>query len=167
MRCQLRATILRAEKYASPGTSKTHAASYRGALDTLASASEALLQCDPSAGPDTAARHIQRHRHQAAALLLDSDASLLHNISAGAPVSDAQQLALDRERRLPVLALQLLPARPAPSAEPGTRCAQCGASQATHHGYICRCLCLCEACAPDGKLLECPVCQEFTEFVRA
>ena len=160
VRVQLRAATLRAEKYAAPGSSTTHSASYRGALLALANACETLAAADPSCSTHSS-------------MCTQKMRQLADNLSAQksmAAASTAEALQLVRkERRTPLLALSLLPpSAPAPRSPTAgeTACRQCQAARATHRGFICGCLCLCADCAVEGALLECPACKEYTEFVK-
>ena len=98
-----------------------------------------------------------------------TDHELLVACEAGEALGRDQQRLITRDLRLADTAARSLP-RPEPKAEPTVpdMCARCAANPPTHLGFSCRCLCLCENCvrAEGGRVLECPACGEFTEFVR-
>ena len=99
-----------------------------------------------------------------------TDQRLLVACDAGEALGKYEQRLIARDLRLADTAA----ARSLPRTESEEErtvqemCSRCAASPATHLGFSCRCLCLCEDCASDegGRVLECPICGDFTEFVR-
>ena len=98
-----------------------------------------------------------------------TDQKLLVSCDAGDSLGPDEQRLISRDLRLAETAARSVP-RPEPEAErtvPET-CAKCLANPPTYLGFSCRCLCLCEDCvsAEGGRILECPICGDFTEFVK-
>lgn len=162
IRSQRTACSLRAEKYATPGGSKSHFFSFKSALENLATAIEFLSKIDPTdtAKSDQIAASL---RAKAAGLALGKE-EIFGMCSEGAPLTEEVQKAIARDRRAAASVAAVLPAVQVTIAE---TCSSCSKKPPTYRGFSCRCLCLCDDCIEPDILLECPGCGEFTEFVRA
>lgn len=165
------ACTLRSEKYGQHGCSENTVKAYQAALQNLANALE-IHQHVASAPAANMDRMLSRLRESATNLSL-SDKKTLAACSDEGGLDASQQRSVAREVRLADGAARAAqPSRQQPEAEPDRpdgNCVQCGIAVATHLGFSCRCLCLCEGCVVAGgaRVLECPVCEDFTEFVRA
>jgi len=159
---------LRSEKYGQPGCSISTVKAYQAALRNLA---EALEIHDSVAEKKTAAMNkmVSQLRERATNLVLN-DQALLTACAAGCALAPGEQQSVDRDMRLADRASAVIPLPPGrQEAAPDASCLQCGTAVATHQGHSCKCLCLCAECvaASGGRVLECPQCEEFTEFERA
>lgn len=161
------ACTLRSEKYGQPGCSEGTVKAYQAALRNLADALEIhqSVTQDASGNMD---KMVSRLRERATNLSL-TDTKILAACSAGSSLAAHEQASVARDVRLGDSAVHAISVRPEQEVSPHALCARCERAVATHHGHSCRCLCLCADCvAADGaRVLECPNCEEFTEFVRA
>jgi len=160
------ACTLRSEKYGQPGCSEGTVKAYQAALRNLADALEVLKRVSRHASGNTE-RMVARLRQHATNLSL-TDHRILAACSAGG-LSAQEQVTVARDVRLGDSAIHAIPARQVHEATPNAFCMQCQTEVATHHGHSCRCLCMCAGCveAAGARVMECPNCEEFTEFVRA
>lgn len=162
------ACTLRSEKYGEKGCSDGTVKAYQASLRNLADALEVHQNVAKIPGANTD-RMVSRLRERATNLSL-TDQKMLAACSAGDALAAHEQASVARDVRLGDSAIRAIELpREQPEAEPGANCVQCGTAAATHRGFSCRCLCLCEGCvaAAGVRVLECPVCEDFTEFVRA
>jgi len=159
------ACTLRSEKYGQPGCSEGTVKAYQAALKNLADALEIHHSVTGSGNSD---RMVSRLRERATNLSL-TDQKILAACSAGSGLAAQEQASVARDVRLGDVAIHAISARQAPQVVPDALCARCQTAVATHHGHSCRCLCLCADCVASqgARVLECPNCEEFTEFVRA
>lgn len=159
------ACTLRSEKYGQPGCSEGTVKAYQAALKNLADALEIHHRVTGSGNTD---QMVSRLRERATNLSL-TDHKILAACSAGSSLAAQEQASVARDVRLGDSAIHAISTRPAPAVVPHALCARCQTAVATHHGHSCRCLCLCAECvaAEGARVLECPNCEEFTEFVRA
>jgi len=159
------ACTLRSEKYEQPGCSEGTVKAYQAALKNLA---DALEIHHSVAGSGSTDQMVPRLRERAMNLTL-TDQKVLAACSAGDSLGPNEQASVARDVRLGDAAIHVISVRPAPEVSAHALCARCHNTAATHHGYSCRCLCLCADCveAQGSRVLECPNCEEFTEFVRA
>jgi hypothetical protein len=162
------ACTLRSEKYGEKGCSDGAVKAYQAALRNLADALEVhqTVANNPGANTD---RMVSNLRERATNLSL-TDSKMLAACSAGDPLAAHEQASVARDVRLGDSAIHAIAhCREQPEPELGGNCVQCGTNAATHRGFSCRCLCLCEGCvaAAGVRVIECPVCDDFTEFVRA
>lgn len=166
VKAQRTACSLRAQKYASPGSSMSHVKSYESSLYNLADACEVLLNLQPQNVPDIGPRVIQRLRSVAKDLLLVQNETLRTQINEGSQGTTEDMDRFKLERRMPALAIELLPK---PEKQASTVCLACSGGAPTMIGFICKCCCLCDACGAEysDNLAECPSCGEWTVFVRA
>lgn len=161
---------LRSDKYGQKQSSENTVKAYQAALRNLADAMQihASLSGD---GADEVGRKAVWLRERATNLALTNQ-RLLVACAAGEDLSTAEERQVNRDLRLAETAASEVtrqPAPPDPESEADGEleaCARCGASPVTHLGYTCRCLCLCEGCARTTRVQECPICNDFTEFVR-
>jgi len=168
---------LRSEKYGKKSDDPKSSAfySYQATLRNLADAIEvhaAITGNDP--GPTGPAW--LRSRADNLAL---KDARILAACNKGEELMASDRKSVDRDLRLAETATSNLPRppdlpdqRPANldhEAEDVQLCLKCKKEKSTHIGFSCRCLCMCAACvkAAGSRVLECPSCREFTEFVHA
>ena len=165
------ACTLRSEKYNQKHTTENTVKAYQAALRNLADALEvhALLSGEGGAEVGGMATWL---RERATNLAL-AQQQLLVACAAGQPLDAADERRVASDLRLAETAAGVVTRRsePAPS-DPGTDsepdvCASCGNDTATHLGFTCRCLCLCVSCARTSRVLECPICHDFTEFVKS
>merc|ERR1712070_1171292 len=161
------ACTLRSEKYGQPGCSQGTVKAYQAALGNLADALEVFKSVSPEASGNTE-RMAARLRERATNLSL-SDQTILAACSAGQDLSEQAQASVARDVRLGDSAIHAVSVRQRREEVVNALCVQCQNAVATHHGHSCRCLCLCAGCvaAAGARVLECPNCEEFTEFVRA
>lgn len=164
------ACTLRSEKYGQPGCSESTVFAYQAVLRNLADALEVYESVAEKADGDMH-KMVSRLRERATNLTLN-DQRILKACAAGDALVAREQQSVERDVRLADTAIHAISIPQeqeiAPDA-PDAICAQCRTATATHHGYICRCLCLCAECvaAAGARVLQCPNCEEFTEFVRA
>lgn len=160
------ACTLRSEKYGQPGCSEGTVKAYQAALQNLADALEVHQSVANDAAGNTE-RMVLRLRERATNLSL-TDKKILAACSAGDVLAAHEQQSLARDVRLGDNAVLAIAAHRGHDVEGEATCARCQTSVATHHGYSCRCRCLCAECvATDGgRVLECPNCGDYTEFVR-
>ena len=160
---------LRSEKYGQQSGSESSVKAYQAALRNLADALEIHAEIAPgeSAGGETQ-RMTGWLRERATNLAL-TDQKLLVACDAGEILGQDEQRLVSRDLRLAETAARSVP-RPEPEEERAVpeMCARCAANPPTHLGFSCRCLCLCEGCVSTegGRILECPVCGDFSEFVK-
>lgn len=159
------ACTLRSEKYGQPGCSEGTVKAYQAALRNLADALEIHQHVAGSGNTD---KMVSRLRERATNLSL-TDQKVLAACSAGESLGAQEQESVARDVRLGDSAVHVIALRQVPEASSHALCARCQTATATHHGFVCRCLCLCADCveAQGSRILECPNCEEFTEFVRA
>lgn len=159
------ACTLRSEKYGQPGCSEGTVKAYQAALKNLADALEIHHQVTGTGNTD---KMVSRLRERATNLSL-TDQKVLAACSAGSSLGAQEQASVARDVRLGDSAVHVISLRQAPEVAPDALCARCQTAAATHHGFSCRCLCLCAECveAEGSRVLECPNCEEYTEFVRA
>jgi hypothetical protein len=165
-RLQGQAVALRSEKYAAVGEkSGSSHLSYKAALEHLARCLEinAELEDDPETKKKLAALSAQIAR-QAAALLL-KDKEICAALDAGERPDAAMGQQLTQERRLVTGIARFLGEKK--SANVAARCAKCEAVAPVFRGASCGCVALCEGCVELETLMECPLCDDFTEFFRA
>merc|ERR1712070_867885 len=163
------ACTLRSEKYGQQGCSEGTVKAYQAALRNLADALE-VLQMFADGADGNVDRMVSRLRERATNLSL-TDPTILAACSAGSDLAACQQQSVARDVRLAESAVHAISTRPVQEPEEVDRtaiCARCRTAIATHHGYSCRCRCMCEDCvaAEGGRVVECPNCGDFTEFVR-
>lgn len=162
------ACTLRSEKYGQQGCSKGTVKAYQAALRSLADALE--IHQNVARNPiGNVGKMVLRLRERATNLLL-TDQKILAACLAGSALPAHEQASVERDVRLGDNAIHAIKIRrDQQEAEPHTNCVQCGNAVATHRGFACRCLCMCAGCvaAAGGRVLECPLCKEFSEFVRA
>ena len=163
------ACTLRSEKYGSKSGKESSVKAYQAALRNLADGLQIHAEIVPG---ECAAGETQRMagwlRERATNLAL-TDQELLVACDAGETLGQDAQRLIIRDLRLAETAARSVP-RVHPDREqtvPGI-CARCGLNPPTHLGFSCRCFCLCGECVGEegGRILECPVCEDFTEFVR-
>jgi hypothetical protein len=158
---------LRSEKYGQPGCSEGTVKAYQAALRNLADALEIHHSVTKEARGNMD-KMVSKLRERATNLSL-IDQKILAACSAGSSLAVHEQASVARDVRLGDSAVHAISIRPQQEAAPHALCARCETAVATHHGHSCRCLCLCAECvaAEGARVLECPNCEEFTEFVRA
>lgn len=158
---------LRSEKYGQKAGSENAVKAYQAALRNLADAIEIHAGITPGDSVDAQRRTISWLRERATNLALTNQ-QLLVACGAGTLEQRDQQL-INRDLRLAETAARSVPI-PEPEAERTVpeMCVKCAENPPTHIGFSCRCLCLCEGCvsAEGGRILECPICGDFTEFVK-
>jgi len=161
------ACTLRSEKYGQPGCSEGTVKAFQASLQNLADALE-ICQMVAENADATAERMVARLRERATNLSL-TDNKILAACSAGSELAARDQASIARDVRLGDNAMHVVASRQEHEVEGHETCVRCQTAVATHHGYSCRCLCLCADCvaAAGSRILECPNCEEFTEFVRA
>jgi hypothetical protein len=171
------ACTLRSEKYGQKNGSENTVKAYQAALRNLGDALEIhadLSGWEAGEGAD-AGRMAAWLRDRATNLALTSQ-QLLVACAAGAPLGAADARLVLLDLRLAETAAGAV-ARPRlgeeeeeeAETEAARRCARCDSAPPTHIGFTCRCLCLCEACVEahaGARVVECPRCGDFTEFVR-
>lgn len=160
------ACTLRSEKYGQPGCSEGTVKAYQAALRNLADALEVLKRVSRTASGNTDRMVVRLREHATNLSLIDQRKLAACSIGG---LSAQEQVSVARDVRLGDSAIHAIPARPVQEAAPDSFCMQCQTELATHHGHSCRCLCLCTGCveASGARVMECPNCEEFTEFVRA
>eukprot|EP00747_Dinoflagellata_sp_TGD_P119694 gnl/TRDRNA2_/TRDRNA2_173068_c0_seq1.p1 gnl/TRDRNA2_/TRDRNA2_173068_c0~~gnl/TRDRNA2_/TRDRNA2_173068_c0_seq1.p1 ORF type:complete len:172 (+),score=14.77 gnl/TRDRNA2_/TRDRNA2_173068_c0_seq1:3-518(+) len=158
---QQSACSLRAEKYAVPKMSKTAVFSFKSSLETLAKVLQVMQTMDNTKSYDDV---IGKLKEQSQNLLLQREPSFLRSLEAGEELSTEDKHIVDKERHACAAVKRFLL-----SSEPTiiSVCMECRQKPATHKGFVCRCVCLCEGCAEPDALIQCPMCHDFTEFVRA
>jgi hypothetical protein len=161
------ACTLRSEKYGMPGCSDGTVKAYQAALRNLADALEVHSKVSSTIDGKTE-KMVAKLRARATDLFLN-DAKKLAACSAGTALAAREQASVAQEIRLGDNAIHVIAPRQEEIVAPQANCARCGTAVATHHGYSCRCLCMCAECvaAAGGRVVECPMCEDFTEFVRA
>jgi len=157
---------LRSEKYGQKGVTENTVKAFQAALRNLAAALEIHAVIAAEGGGD--AKKMSSWLIQRATNLALTDQKLLVACAAGDQLSAAEEKTVTRDLRLAETAARALPSPEQP--EPfSALCARCGTASATHIGFSCRCLCMCADCAVatsgGGRIQECPVCNDFTEFV--
>ena len=165
-----RACTLRSEKYSQKHTSENTVKAYQAALRNLADALE-IHSVVSGKGAADAGRMAVWLRERATNLALTQQ-QLLVACASGQILDAADERSVARDLRLAETAAGIVtrklepePLRPNAGSEP-VACARCGQSEATHLGFTCRCLCLCANCAQTSRVIECPNCNDFTEFVQ-
>ena len=160
---------LRSEKYGQRSGSESSVKAYQAALRNLADALEIHAGLAPGESAESETRSITGWLRERATNLALTDQKLLVACHAGETLGQDERRLITRDLRLAETAARSVP-RPEPEAERTVpkMCMKCMAKPPTHLGFICRCLCLCEGCASVhvDRVLECPVCGDFTEFVR-
>lgn len=151
------ACTLRSEKYGLPGCSEGTVKAYQAALKNLADAMEIHHHVT---GSGNTAKVVSRLRERAMNLSL-TDQKVLAACSAGSSLGAQEQQSVARDVRLGDAANHVIAVRQAPEVSPHALCARCQTTVATHHGFSCRCLCLCAECveAQGSRVLECPNCE--------
>jgi len=163
------ACTLRSEKYGQLGCSDGTVKAYQAALRNLADALEIHHKVAAVKPGVDMNKMVSKLRERATNLSLTNQQTLAA-CSAGSALPAHEQESVARDVRLGDSAVHIIDAsRGQMQEQPQANCARCGTATATHHGYACRCLCMCGDCvaAAGGRILECPICEEFTEFVRA
>ena len=163
MRAQRMSCTLRSEKYACPGMSKTHYFSYKSSLENLALACEISAQLQNQNDPKVWAV-ITQLKTKAANLLLANE-SIMAAVMGDEPLSAESIRILEAEKRAYASTIAIIPSS-GDKGEISSTCKKCDTKPSTHSGYICRCKCLCEECASEDVIMECPVCHEYTEFIK-
>lgn len=161
------ACSLRSEKYGQPGCSEGTVRAFQAALKNLADALEVHCRVSKEVG-GSVDRMVARLRESATNLSLTNQKTLAA-CSAGSSLAAQDQRSVEREVRLGDGAVYAIATHQAQDVESPGNCVQCRTKVATHRGHSCRCLCMCADCvaAAGTRVLECPNCEEFTEFVRA
>lgn len=163
------ACTLRSEKYGQPGCSDGTVKAFQAALRNLADALE-IHHKVASVKPGVDMNKMVLKLRERATNLSLTNQQMLAACSVENALSAQEQASVARDVRLGDSAVHAIDVRRGQmESEPQANCVRCGTAAATHHGYACRCLCLCADCvaAAGGRILECPICEEFTEFVRA
>ena len=163
------ACTLRSEKYGSKSGSDSSVKAYQAALRNMADALQIHSDIVPGEGVNGEAHRMAGWLRERATNLALTDQRLLVACDAGEALGQDEQRLIARDLRLAETAARSVP-RPEPEEERtvAEMCARCAAFPSTHLGFSCRCLCLCEDCASSegGRVIECPICYDFTEFVR-
>jgi hypothetical protein len=170
-----KACTLRSEKYGMPGCTEGTVKAYQAALRNLAEALEVYNEVSKT--PDGKTGEVVAKLRARATDLFLNDPKKLAACVAGTTFAPSEQASLARDVRLgdgAVDRVRVMVRRQEEKVASQASCARCRTAVATHHGYSCRCLCMCAGCvaagertSTSGRILECPNCQEFTEFVRA
>ena len=164
------ACTLRSEKYGSKSGSDSSVKAYQAALRNMADALQIHSDIVPGEGGNGEAHRMAGWLRERATNLALTDQRLLVACDAGEALGTYEQRLIARDLRLAETAAARSLPRTESEEERTTRemCARCAANPPTHLGFSCRCLCLCEDCASHegGRVLECPICGDFTEFVR-
>lgn len=156
---------LRSEKYGQKGASENVVKAYQAALRNLADALEIHAEITEEA--DGEAKRMSAWLRERATNLALTDQRLLVACAAGEALSVADERIVTRDLRLAETAARAIAVPERQGGLIESMCARCGTASATHMGFNCRCLCLCADCvAADVRILECPLCNEFTEFIR-
>lgn len=157
---------LRSEKYGQKGGSENAVKAYQAALRNLADALE--IHADVTEEADGEAKKMSSWLRERATNLALTDQRLLVACAAGEQLNDADERTVTRDLRLAETAARAIAVPEAQSGMSQAMCATCGTASATHIGFNCRCLCLCGDCvaAAGGRIIECPLCNDFTEFIR-
>ena len=160
---------LRSEKYGQRHSSLNAVKAYQAALRNLADALEVHARITGEDGSE--AQRMGAWLRERATNLALTNTQLRVACEKGQELSPTEQRLVARDLRLAETAAGAVtrnaePEPPDPEMQHEV-CARCGSSPSTHIGFTCRCLCLCGECAASARVLECPVCQDFTEFVRA
>jgi len=160
------ACSLRSEKYGQTGCSEGTVKAYQAALRNLADAIEVLKSVSDQASVNTE-KMVARLRERATNLSLTNQKTLAACVAGD--LSAQEQACVARDVRIGDGAIHAIPLRQSPEVMDDAICVRCRTAPATHHGHVCRCLCLCAGCveASGARILECPQCEEFTEFVRS
>ena len=161
---------LRSEKYGQrSGSSESSVKAYQAALRNLADALEIHAGLAPGESAESETRSMTGWLRERATNLALTNQKLLVACDAGETLGQDERRLITRDLRLAETAARSVP-RPEPEEERAAPeiCAKCGTKPPSHLGFSCRCLCLCEDCvsAEGGRILECPVCGDFTEFVK-
>jgi hypothetical protein len=160
---------LRSEKYGQRSGSESSVKAYQAALRNLADALEIHANLAPGESAESETRSMTGWLRERATNLALTDQKLLVACDAGETLGQDEQRLISRDLRLAETAARSVP-RPEPEEERAVpeMCARCAANPPTYLGFSCRCLCLCEDCvsAEGGRILECPICGDFTEFVK-
>ena len=160
---------LRSEKYGQKSGSESSVKAYQAALRNLADALEIHANIAPGGSAESDTHRMTGWLRERATNLALTNQKLLVACDAGETLGQDERGLITRDLRLAETAARSVPQpeheeeRTAPEM-----CAKCGANPPTHLGFPCRCLCLCEDCvsADGGRIIECPICEDFTEFVR-
>lgn len=157
---------LRSEKYGQKGGSENAVKAYQAALRNLADALD--IFADISDEADGEEKKMAAWLRERATNLALTDKKLLVACAAGEPLNAADERTVTRDLRLAETAARAVSVPEGQGALTQAMCARCGTTSATHIGFSCRCFCLCAECvaADGGRILECPLCNDFTEFVR-
>jgi hypothetical protein len=157
---------LRSEKYGQKGGSENAVKAYQAALRNLADALE--IHADITEEADGEAKRMSAWLRERATNLALTDQRLLVACAAGEALNAADERTVTRDLRLAETAARAIAVPEGQGGLAQAMCATCGTASATHMGFNCRCICLCADCvaAAGGRILECPLCNEFTEFIR-
>ena len=159
------ACTLRSEKYGQQGCSNNTVKAYQAALRNLADALEIHHKiANPSS--TNISKIVTSLRLRATNLCLTNQ-QVLAACTSGDELTEHTQQSVARDVRLGDSANYVIQ-KPNPTIASRENCMQCQIAIATHRGFSCRCLCLCENCviATGKRISECPVCEDFIEFVR-
>jgi len=157
---------LRSTKYGQRGGSENVVKAYQAALRNLADALE--IHADIAEGADGEAKTMAAWLRERATNLALTDQRLLVACAEGEALNHADERSVRRDLRLAETAARAIPVPEGQGGMTQAMCARCGVANATHMGFSCRCLCLCAVCATAAgdRILECPLCNDFTEFIR-
>jgi len=152
---------LRSAKYGSNGReSKSIFFAYQAALRNLADAMDIHAELT-----GTEAKQSTWCRTRADNLAL-GDKRILEACETGEELCADDRQRIERDLRIAMNAASDVPVLG--GGQDSEMCSQCTQASATHIGFSCRCKCLCRSCATaDGRVRECPMCGDFTEFVVA
>jgi len=164
VRVQSQSCNLRSEKYASPGTSKSHVHSFKSSIENLATALEVLAKLEGKSEDKTTVGCITQLRDRAKNLVLVKHDDVMRAYRQGEAVEGAIANEVAKEKRSALLATQFVPARDSSATKLDT-CAVCKADEASYTGIVCRCRCICAQCVLHDMLMECPTCSTWTEFL--
>ena len=160
---------LRSEKYGQRSGSESSVKAYQAALRNLADALEIHADIVPGESVERETHRMTGWLRESATNLALTDQKLLVACAAGETLGQDEERLITRDLRLAETAARSVrPPEPEEEKVVSEICVKCGAKPPTHLGFVCRCLCLCADCvsAEGGRILECPVCGDFTEFVR-
>merc|ERR1719503_87737 len=157
---------LRSEKYGQKGASENVVKAYQAALRNLADALEIHAEITEEA--DGEAKRMSAWLRERATNLALTDQRLLVACAEGEALNHADERSVRRDLRLAETAARAIPVPEGQGGMTQAMCARCGVTNATHMGFSCRCLCLCAVCATAAgdRIVECPLCNDFTEFIR-
>jgi len=151
---------LRTMKYGVPGSSKSIFFAYQAALRNLADAMEIHAELTGKEASGVA------FLRQKADDLTLKDPKLIQAVETGEALSALDQKKLDSDVRLAESVASCFVVQAA--GQTSDVCRLCAANPSTSLGFVCRCKCLCDVCASAGdRIKECPMCGDWTEFVRS